>query len=118
MLFRSAMPARPRFTAQAAGPRLAGELELLVSGLAPLPGAWPMAWGLVVAAGWVSASSQPRRRPSTTTSPRALAVAAAYYFIQFIENNFLVTSTKPLDLMEHIPIEAEAIESLMAEHKS
>ncbi len=35
-----------------------------------------------------------------------------------IENNFLVTSTKPLDLMEHIPIEAEAIESLMAEHKS
>ena len=32
-----------------------------------------------------------------------------------IENNFMVTTTKPLDLMQNIPIETEAIEALMAE---
>ena len=31
-----------------------------------------------------------------------------------IENNFMVTTTKPLDLMQNIPIETEAIEALMA----
>jgi Xaa-Pro aminopeptidase len=34
-----------------------------------------------------------------------------------IENDILITKTKPIDLMSSIPIEADEIEELMAQHK-